>query len=52
MLEFFTRYFKSTLIASGVGLLLAAGIGFYYTGEFSGAIHALFLCLILGILET
>ena len=52
MLQSFIRYFRSTLIASGLGLLLATGIGFYYTGEVSGALHALFLCLILGILET
>ncbi len=52
MLKPFLLYFKGTLIASGLGLMIAAGIGFYSSGELSGALHALFICLILGILET
>ncbi len=48
----FLSYFKSTFIFSILGLVLAAVIGFYYSGHFQGALNALFVCSILGVLET
>lgn len=48
----YLHFFKSSLWVTVVGLLLAAGVGYYYTGTTPGAVEALFLAFILCILEV
>lgn len=45
------HFFKSSIWVTVFGLLIAAGIGYYYHGTASGALEALFLAFILSILE-
>lgn len=45
------NYFKGSFIATVFGLLISAGIGFYYTGTLVGAFEALLIATILAILE-
>lgn len=48
----YLKYFYSSIIFSIIGLILAAGIGYYYSGTVSGALQALFIAAILSILEV
>src|SRR4051812_20074339 len=46
------NYFISSYIVTFFGAVLAAIIGYYYTGTAEGAISSAFLCLILSVLEV
>lgn len=52
MLKANLKYFRSSLIVTILGLLLGAGVGYYYKGTFPGAVEALFLCFVLSLLEV
>lgn len=45
-------YFKSSILATVIGLLACAGIGFYYSGTYTGAVEALFIASVLAVLEV
>lgn len=45
------KYFRSSLLLSGLGLLLGAGVGHYYTGTVSGTLSILFVVVVLCVLE-
>lgn len=46
------KYFTSSFWVTGIGLLLGAGVGFYYNPTPAAAVQALFLCFVLGLLEV
>jgi hypothetical protein len=46
------KYFTGSIISTVLGLLVAAGIGFYYSGTTTGAFQALFIATILAVLEV
>lgn len=46
------KYFKGSLLMSVVGVIVGAGIGYYYTGTVPGALQAAFIVSVLGILEV
>lgn len=46
------KYFKSSFAVTAVGLVLGAGVGFYYGGTWALAFQALFICFILSLLEV
>jgi hypothetical protein len=48
----FLKYFQGSLLLSLVGYALAAYIGYYYSGNATGAVGALFLAFVLSILEV
>lgn len=45
------KYFTSSIISTVVGLILAVGVGYYYSGTVAGAFQALFIASILAVLE-
>jgi hypothetical protein len=45
------RYFYGSFFVTFFGLFLAAGVGFYYGGSWETALSAVFLSLILSVLE-
>lgn len=45
-------YFKSSFIFTLVALVLGGWIGYFYSGTVAGVLHALFICAMLGVLET
>jgi hypothetical protein len=46
------KYFKGSLWVTFFGLILSAGVGFYYGGTSALALQALFLCFVLSVLEV
>lgn len=46
------KYFTGSFIATVIGLILSAGIGFYYSGTTTGALEALFIAAVLAVLEV
>jgi len=46
------KYFLSSYWVTVIGLLLGGGVGFIYSGTWSGALSAVFLTAILGVLEV
>lgn len=46
------KYFYGSIAATIFGLLLGAGVGYYYNSTLIGAVSAFFNCLILSILEV
>ncbi len=46
------KYFISSIVVTVIGLLLATGVGFYYTQTLAGALSAFFVAAILGVLEV
>jgi len=46
------RYFHSSLWVTLVGLMISAGIGYYYTNSVVGALKLLMICAILAVLEV
>ena len=48
----YLHFFKSSIWVTVFGLLLASGVGYYYSGTTTGAAEALFLAFILSILEV
>ena len=46
------RYFHSSFWVTALGLILGAGVGYYYTGTLAGALQSLVICAILAILEV
>ncbi len=47
----YLHFFKSSFWVTAIGLMMAAGVGYYYSGTLPGAAEALFLAFILCILE-
>jgi uncharacterized protein len=47
-----TKYFTGSILSSLLGFGMAAGIGYYYTGNVAGALSALFLATVLSVLEV
>ncbi len=45
-------YFHSSFIVTILGLLLGAGVGYYYTQTLAGALQSLLICSILALLEV
>lgn len=45
------KYFKGSLILTVIGMILGYAIGFYYSGNVAGGLQAMFLVLILNVLE-
>jgi hypothetical protein len=45
------KYFTGSFVATVFGLILSAGVGFYYAGTMVGAFEALLIATILAILE-
>jgi uncharacterized protein len=45
------KYFKGSFIVTFVGLCLGAYVGYYYTQTVQGALSAVFIVFVLGILE-
>lgn len=52
MLSMILKYFKGSIIFSVLGLLASAGVGYYYNHSFSAATQALFIAMILAVLEV
>lgn len=46
------KYFAGSYICTFLGLILAAGVGFYYGGTIGAALQALFVAAVLAVLET
>lgn len=46
------KFFTSSFWVTGIGLILGAWVGYYYSGTVSGALQALFICAILSLLEV
>jgi uncharacterized protein len=46
------RYFRASLVVTIAGLLLAAGVGAYYTGSPAGIASTVFIVAVLGVLEV
>lgn len=46
------KYFISSIWVTVIGLILAAGVGYYYTGTASGALSSFVIAAILGLLEV
>lgn len=46
------KYFQSSFVVTFIGLLLGAGVGYYYKGTLPGAFEALFICFVLSLLEV
>ncbi|WP_413290974.1 DUF475 domain-containing protein [Bdellovibrio sp. HCB337] len=46
------KYFTGSIISTVVGLILACGVGYYYSGTTTGALQALFIATILAVLEV
>jgi hypothetical protein len=46
------KYFTGSLISCFFGLLIATGVGFYYSGTWPGALQALFITSVLAVLEV
>lgn len=46
------KYFKNSFIFTFLGLLLGAGVGYYYNPTFTSALSALFIVFVLCILEV
>ncbi len=46
------KYFSGSILSSFLGFGMAAGIGYYYTGNVGGALSALFLAAVLSVLEV
>ncbi len=44
--------FRGSFLGSAIGFALAAGVGWYYTGTVGGAFQALFLAVVLSLLEV
>ncbi len=47
----FIKYFSGSLFLSLIGGICAFGVGYYYSGTTSGALSALFLTVVLSVLE-
>ncbi|MBS1969634.1 MAG: DUF475 domain-containing protein [Bdellovibrionales bacterium] len=45
------KYFTGSFIATVFGLILASGVGYYYSGTTAGALQALFIAAVLAVLE-
>ncbi|MBC7371350.1 MAG: DUF475 domain-containing protein [Bdellovibrionaceae bacterium] len=46
------KYFTGSIISTVVGLVLSAGVGYYYSGTLAGAAQAFFIAMILAVLEV
>lgn len=46
------KYFMGSFVWTGIGLVLAAGVGYYYSGTTAGALQALFFAAVLSLLEV
>lgn len=45
------KYFGSSIWVTVIGILLGGVVGFYYSGTLTGAWTAMFLCMVLSVLE-
>ena len=46
------KYFTGSLVVSAAGLLLGAGVGYYYQGTGAAVVRTVFIVAVLGVLET
>lgn len=46
------RYFTGSIVATIAGLLLGGGVGYYYTGTWTGTLSSALTCAILSVLEV
>jgi hypothetical protein len=46
------KYFTGSLLVTVVGLLLGAGVGYYYQGTAAGVARTVFIVAVLSVLET
>lgn len=52
MLSMILKYFKSSILFTVFGLLASAGVGYYYSPSVGAAMQALFIAVILAVLEV